>query len=158
MHATISPDKTGRELHITRLFEAPREVVWRAWSDLHLARQWWGPKGFTVSELPLAMRPGGVWRAVMHSPDEEKYPAHGILEEIVPTERLGFTLLWDDEGPTSDMRVTVTLTPQAEQTRMTFRKGPFPSEEWRREEEDGWNEAFDRLRAIVERGEDRPRR
>lgn len=151
MQAISSTDTRGQELLITRIFDAPREVVWHAWTELHLARQWWGPKGFTVSELAMAMQPGGTWRAVMHSPEEEKYPQHGILQEIVPPERLCFALFWDGHRPAGEMQVTITLAPRGRGTRMTFHKGPFPSEEWRFEEEDGWNEAFDRLRATVER-------
>jgi uncharacterized protein YndB with AHSA1/START domain len=142
---------TDQDLLITQTFYAPREAVWHAWNELHLARQWWGPKGFTIDELELAMRPGGAWRAVMHSPDDRMYPRFGVLEDSVAPERLHFRLVWAEGGPATEMGATITLAEHDRQTHLTFRKGPFPSDEWRRSEADGWNEAFDRLRAIVER-------
>src|SRR5438128_491207 len=98
-----------RELVITRVFDAPRAVVWKAWTDLDRARQWWGPKGFTLDALEVDPRPGGAWRAVMRSPDGKRFRQHGIFKEIVASERIAFTHIWDDEGPQSEMLVTVTF-------------------------------------------------
>jgi uncharacterized protein YndB with AHSA1/START domain len=139
-----------RELVIRRTFDAPRELVWKAFTELERARQWWGPKDFTVPVLEMDMRPGGAWHAVMRSPDGKEYPQSGVYREIVPPERLVFTLIWDDEGPDSEMLCTFTFAERGNKTEMTFRKGPFTSEKRRKGEEEGWNECFDRLEALVE--------
>jgi uncharacterized protein YndB with AHSA1/START domain len=139
-----------RELVITRTFDAPRELVWKAFAELEHARQWWGPRGFTVPVLELDSRPGGAWRAVMRSPDGEDYPQSGVYREIVPPERLVFTFIWDNEGPDREMLCTFTFAERGKKTEMTFRKGPFKSAEGKKGEEEGWNECFDRLAAHIE--------
>lgn len=140
-----------RELVITRVFDAPRDLVWKAFADPKAARQWWGPKNFTTPVVELDVRPGGKWHAVMRSPDGKEYPQHGVYREIVPPERLVFTLIWDDEGPGSEMLCTFTFAEQGRKTKMVFRKGPFTSAEQHKGEEGGWNEAFDRFADHVEK-------
>jgi uncharacterized protein YndB with AHSA1/START domain len=137
------------QLVITRVFDAPRDLVWQAWTAREHAVQWWGPKGFTARILEWADHPGGAWRAVMRSPTGEEYPQHGVMKELTPPEHLAFTLIWDHDGPASEMLVSVTLTARGDKTEMVFRKGPFRSEPQRQGEEGGWNEAFDRLEAHV---------
>jgi uncharacterized protein YndB with AHSA1/START domain len=146
---TVAPTGTGRELVITRTIDAPRDAVWYAWTDREQAVKWWGPKGFTARILEWGTKPGDPWRAVMRSPKGEEFPQHGVDKEIVPPERLAFTVIWDDEKTEGEMLVTVNLAEQDDRTKMTFRKGPFVNEEWRKGEESGWNEAFDRLEALV---------
>ena len=144
-------DSLTRELVMTRVFDAPREVVWRAWSDRDQAAKWWGPKGFTARIDEWGIRPGDRWRAVMRSPQGEEFPQHGVLKEVEAPERLVFTVVWEGETVEGDMIVSVVLTERGDNTEMTFRKGPFASAEWLRGEENGWNQAFDRLDALVTR-------
>ena len=152
MTATSSTAKAaGRELVITRVFDAPRDLVWKACTEPEHAVHWWGPKGFTVPEIELEARPGGTWRAVLRSPDGKDYPQHGVNREIVPPERLVFTLIWDEEGPDSEMVCTFTFTERGGQTEMTFRKGPFTSSQSYDGEQEGWNECFDRLEQYLEK-------
>jgi uncharacterized protein YndB with AHSA1/START domain len=141
-----------RELVITRVFDAPRELVWKAFADPKAAGQWWGPRNFTTPILELDVRPGGKWRAVMRSPEGKEYPQHGVYREIVPPERLVFTLIWDDEGPGSEMLCTFTFAEQGKRTKMVFRKGPFTSAEHEKGEKQGWGEAFDRFAEFLEKG------
>jgi uncharacterized protein YndB with AHSA1/START domain len=70
---------------------------------------------------------------------------------MVPPERLVFSFIWDDDGPGSEMLVTVTFAERRGKTEMTFRKGPFRSDAEREGEEGGWNETFGRLQAYVEK-------
>ncbi|HKS90588.1 MAG TPA: SRPBCC domain-containing protein, partial [Tepidiformaceae bacterium] len=63
----------GREIVITRVFDAPREMVWDAWTDARQIVKWWGPRGFTLTVEEMDVRPGGVWRSTMHGPDGTKY-------------------------------------------------------------------------------------
>ena len=108
-----------------------------------------GAKRFHRTRARADLRPGGAWRAVLRSPDGKDYPQHGVYREIVPPERLVFTLIWDNEGPDSEMLCTFTFIERGGQTEMTFRKGPFRSAESQRSEQEGWNECFDRLEEFV---------
>ena len=65
-----------REIVATRIFDAPRELVWKVWTEQEHIGQWWGPKGFTTTTYSMDVRPGGVWRFVMHGPDgrERRWP------------------------------------------------------------------------------------
>lgn len=138
----------GRELVITRTFHAPRELVWKAWTERDRAIRWAGPKDFTVPELDGDLRPGGAWRTVLRSPDGVDHPQHGIYLEIVPPERLAFTFIWDD-SPENEMLVTITFAERAGKTEMTFRQTGFTSVGSRDGHEGGWNQAFDKLGEVL---------
>lgn len=137
----------GHELVITRVFDAPRALVWKAWSDPVQAKQW-GPKGFTTPVREMDMRPGGAWRAVMISPTGEEFRQHGVVREVVPMERLSFTFIWDS-APDEEMLVTVTFADQGKKTLMTFRQTGLKSEASRDGHRGGWTEAFDRLEGVI---------
>ncbi len=76
-----------RELVIKRTLDAPRALVWKAWTDPEQAKAW-GPKGFTTPVREMEFRPGGKWRAVMISPDGKEYRQHGVVRKVVPEELL----------------------------------------------------------------------
>jgi uncharacterized protein YndB with AHSA1/START domain len=77
---------------ITRVFDAPRAVVFKAWTEPgHMAR-WWGPHNFTNPVCELDPRPGGAWRIVMRGPDGAEHPARGVYREVVEPERIAFTI------------------------------------------------------------------
>jgi uncharacterized protein YndB with AHSA1/START domain len=79
-----------RLISLTRMIEAPRELVFDAWtSDEHLS-QWWGPNGFTLTTEDIDVRPGGRWRFMMHGPDGVDYPNELLYEEVVRPERITF--------------------------------------------------------------------
>ena len=80
--------RTRASIVTTRVFDAPRDLVWAAWTDpAHLA-QWWGPDGFTTTTSAYDLRPGGTWRFMMHGPDGSDYPNRITFDEIVRPERL----------------------------------------------------------------------
>ena len=81
-------DFSGREFVITREFAAPRELVFKAWTDPKHLAQWWGPKGFTNPVCEWDARPGGKIYDVMRAPNGADYPMGGEFREIVPPERL----------------------------------------------------------------------
>jgi uncharacterized protein YndB with AHSA1/START domain len=147
MAAASSKTDTGYELVITRTFDAPRKLVWRAWNDRDLARQW-GPRGFTTPEREMDLRPGGLWRALMIAPDGTPYRQHGVVQEVTPPERLAFTFIWDDD-PELEMLVTVTFAEKNGKTEMIFRQTGLPSTDSRDGHRGGWTEAFDRLEEVV---------
>jgi uncharacterized protein YndB with AHSA1/START domain len=89
---TIDMTSTAdREIVISRDFDAPRELVWEAWTDPKHVVQWWGPNGFTTTIEKMEVRPGGVWRFVMHGPDGTDYPNKSVFTEVVKPERIAFS-------------------------------------------------------------------
>ena len=78
----------SREIVIERVFNAPRELVWKAWTDPEHVAKWWGPDGMTTRVDELDLRPGGSWRYVMVAPDGSEYLQRGVFREIVPPEKI----------------------------------------------------------------------
>jgi uncharacterized protein YndB with AHSA1/START domain len=143
----MSADAQAPELVIVRTFDAPLDLVWRAWSEREHATQW-GPKGFTTPEREMDLRPGGAWHARMISPEGREYRQHGVVLDVVPRERLVFTFVWD-ESPDEEMLITVTFVARGARTEMTFRQTGFVTVASRDGHRGGWNEAFDALAALV---------
>jgi uncharacterized protein YndB with AHSA1/START domain len=81
---------TDREIVITRVFDAPRELAWQAMTDPKHVVEWWGPHGFRTTIQKMEVRPGGVWTHIMHGPDGTDYPNHSVFQEVVYPERLVF--------------------------------------------------------------------
>lgn len=140
------------ELVISRTFNAPRELVWKAWTDPEQMKQWSAPRGFTVPLSEGELRPGGTWRATMRKPDGAELKLGGTYKEIVPPERLVFTHAWYDESgdPGPETLVTVTLIARGDKTEMNFRQTGFDSEGSREGHEGGWTECFDKLEEMLE--------
>jgi uncharacterized protein YndB with AHSA1/START domain len=82
------PNAADREFVITRIFDAPRELVWKSWTDPKKVAQWWGPHNFTTPVCEMDVRPGGAYRFVMRGPDGSEFPLKGVYLEIVEPERL----------------------------------------------------------------------
>jgi uncharacterized protein YndB with AHSA1/START domain len=135
------------DLVITRVFDAPRELVWKAWTEPERIKQWSAPKDFTMPVAEGDLRPGGAWRSSMRQPDGTELWLGGVYREIVEPERLVFTHAWlDDKGkPGPETLVTVTLTEREGKTEMSFRQTGFDSVESRDGHAGGWNECFDKL-------------
>lgn len=148
-------------LVIERIFDAPRELVWKAWTDPELAKRWWGPKAFTAPSVEMDFRVGGKALLAMQSPefnDGRPIWSTGVYREIVPLERIVMTDSFADEdgnvvpathyGMGSDfpleMLVTVTFEDLDGKTKMTLRHEGLPAGD-----KDGagvgWNESFDKL-------------
>jgi uncharacterized protein YndB with AHSA1/START domain len=118
-----APDTSDREILITRVIAAPRELVFDAWSDpVHLTN-WWGPNGFTTTTLSMDFRAGGAWDHVMHGPDGRDYPNTTVYEEIRRPERIAYSNRGHDgEAPEVKFHCVVTFEDLgAEQTRITMR-------------------------------------
>lgn len=88
----------GPELVVSRSLRAPRELVYRAWTNPRHIVQWWGPNGFTTTMIEMDVRVGGLWRFIMHGPDGTDYPNRNVYVEIVPNQRLVFRHAWAQEG------------------------------------------------------------
>jgi uncharacterized protein YndB with AHSA1/START domain len=85
-------DVEDRNFVITRVFDAPRELLWKAWTDPKLLAEWWGPACFTTSICEMDVRPGGAYRFVLRSPDGVDYPSKGRYEEVVAPKLLVYTV------------------------------------------------------------------
>ena len=81
-------DSRDRELIITRLLNAPRELVWEVWTNPDHIKNWWGPDGFTNTIATMEVKAGGVWDLVMHGPDGTDYKNKSIFKEIVKPEKI----------------------------------------------------------------------
>lgn len=117
----------GREMIITRTYDAPRELVFKAWTDASHLVHWWGPSGFTLTTQSADIKPGGHWKFIMHGPDGKDYPNLIVYEEIVKPERLVYSHA-GEEGEPAHFHTTVTFEAVGEQTHVTMRAA-FPSAE-----------------------------
>jgi uncharacterized protein YndB with AHSA1/START domain len=135
------------ELIITRVFDAPRSLVFAAWTQPeHLAR-WWGPQGFVNVAWEIDVRPGGAWFRRMQAPDGTLYTKRGVYREIVAPERLVFTYVNEAADGTLDREtlVTVTFEEQGARTRLTLHQTGFESVEARDAHEGGWSSCMERF-------------
>jgi uncharacterized protein YndB with AHSA1/START domain len=149
------PDPTPQDLTLVRTFDAPRDLVFKAWTDpLHLAR-WWGPSGFTTTLKKWEPKPGGGILLDMNAPYGAIYPMGGSFVEVAPPETLVFksaalddagkaifeilnTVLFADEG--GKTRLTV-------QTRVLSKRGE--ADQYLKGQKEGWSQSLDRLQALV---------
>jgi uncharacterized protein YndB with AHSA1/START domain len=148
-----------QELTLTRVFAAPRELVYKAWTDPRLVAEWWGPHGFTNAAVELDLRPGGAFNILMRWPDGRDNPMKGTYHEIVPPERLVFTstALEDEAGvPQLEVRNTVIFAEQGEQTLLTLhavvvRGTAQAAAEALAGMEPGWSQSFEKLTTLLRR-------
>ncbi len=116
-----------REIVITRVVDAPRELVWNAMTDPAHVVQWWGPRGFTTSVEKMDLRPGGEWKHLMRGPDGTDYPNSSIFREVVKPERIVFSHSGGKKGnPGQHFLATWTFEALADKTRVTIHM-LFPS-------------------------------
>ena len=148
---TDSALAADRELVVTRTFDAPRALVFAAWTNPEHLVRWWGPKGFTTPSCAMEVRPGGGFRTVMRSPEGTVHRLRGRYREVVPPERLVFTFAWEDEAgrPGHETLVTVTLAEAGGKTRLTLHQAVFERVESRSSHHEGWRECLDRLAAFL---------
>jgi uncharacterized protein YndB with AHSA1/START domain len=154
-----SPAKSSeRELVITRVFDAPRELVWKAWTDPEHLMRWWGPKYFTSPACKIDLRVGGKYLFCMRSPEGKDFWSTGVYREIVEPERIVWTDSFADEKgnpvPASyygmpgdwpeEMLVTVTFEERQGKTKLTLRHAGHPAEIGEMAEA-GWNGSLDKL-------------
>lgn len=150
-----------KEVVITRIFEAPRELVWKAWTEPERVKRWWGPKVFTAPFIKIDLRVGGEHLYYMRAPDGKDYWGKGVYGEIAPPERLVVTDSFADEkgnvvpatyyGLSVDtpleMLVTVTFEELEGKTRMTLKHSGVAgmSDTEQANMKQGWMESFDKL-------------
>ena len=107
----IKNDTSDRELIITRLLNAPRELVWDVFTTPEHIKNWWGPNGFTNTIDKMDVKPGGEWEFIMHGPDGTDYKNKSIYKEIIRPERIVFEHV---SGP--KFIATITFTAEGNKT------------------------------------------
>ena len=110
-----------REIAATRIFDAPRELVWKVWTDPEHVGKWWGPNGFTTTTHSMEVKPGGVWRYVMHGPDGRDYRNKVTYVEVTEPERLVYEHGTDKDTEPVNHHVTVTFRDEGGRTRVDMR-------------------------------------
>lgn len=111
---------------VVRLVEAPRELVWKAWTESKHISQWWGPNGFTTTTHAMEVKPGGVWRFIMHGPDGTDWPNNIVYREVIQPERLVYDHSGEGANDPHRFQVTVTFADHGGRTEVTM-ASVFPS-------------------------------
>jgi uncharacterized protein YndB with AHSA1/START domain len=144
---SIDADEREPELVITRILDAPRNVVFQAWTEPGRAARWWGPQGFVTTYCDMDVRPGGAFRVCMRSPEGVDHWKQGAYREVVEPERLVFTFAWEDaEGkPGHETLVTVSFAEQGAKTRLTLHQAVFETVARRDEHQRGWTSTLQRF-------------
>ncbi len=140
------------EIRITRVFDAPRDLVWKAWTTPAMLVHWFGCAAFTTVDAATDLREGGRWRVVMRTPDGEDIPSYGTYTAVRPIDHLAFTHQWEkapvEVNPAHHRTlVTVDLFDEGGRTRMEFRQTGLVSEASRDSHIGGWCDSMDALDA-----------
>lgn len=160
---------SNQDFVITRIFDAPRDLVWKAFTDPERMKQWWGPKGFTVIAAKMDLRPGGSYHYGMKAPDGTAMWGKFVYREVVAPERMVFINSFSDEAggitrhpmaPTWPMEMLSTFTFEeapAGKTKLTIRWSPHNATEEERKTFDaghdsmrqGWGGTLEMLTAYL---------
>lgn len=139
-----------KELVLKRVFDAPREAVFRAWTAPAEIVKWWGPDGCTAPVCDVDLRPGGAWRTCILSSDGKEHFVGGVYTEIEPPEKLTFTWAWETDGvPGHEMVVSVELHDREGSTELVLTQTRFESPKSRADHEAGWSSSLDCLNRIL---------
>jgi uncharacterized protein YndB with AHSA1/START domain len=140
-------EPADRVLVLTRVFDAPRSLVFKAWTEPEHMANWFGPRGFKSTVLKQDLRPGGAYRIHMLGPDGDHW-TQGVYREVVPPERLVMVGSWADaHGNPTRPETTLTLLFEdlAGKTKLTLHNAIFESVTARDAHQSGWNSALDCL-------------
>jgi uncharacterized protein YndB with AHSA1/START domain len=141
--SNIATESAKHELVITRDFDAPRSLVFKAWTQPEHMVHWWGPKGYTTPTCEMDVRPGGALRLCMRSPEGTDFWVRGVYREVVEPERIVFTGASEAE-PGSETVMTITFAEHAGGTRLTVHQS-FTKVEFARGAKEGWTSSLERL-------------
>ena len=152
--ATIKANKI--QLQLTRVFDAPRELVFKAWTDVNRFKQWFGAaacEGSSLQSAKVDARVGGKYRIQVRRADGEFFTTVGVYREVKPPERLVFTWQFEKDGSGDEygeveppeMLVTLEFKSRGQQTELTLTHGKFASVESRDRHEAGWTRCLNQL-------------
>jgi uncharacterized protein YndB with AHSA1/START domain len=114
-HSSDTAPTTNRELRITRILNAPIDLVWEVWTTPDHIKNWWGPNGFTNTIRTMDVRPGGEWEFTMHGPDGTDYRNQSIFREVIRPARLVYEHL---TGP--HFIATISFTAEGDKTHLDW--------------------------------------
>jgi len=144
-----------RQLTVSRMIDAPRALVFTAWTDPQQIARWWGPKGFNTIDYEMDVSPGGAYRLRMRSPEGVDQIKRGIYREIVAPERIVFTFAWEapDGSLGTELLVTVTLETLGTKTKLTLQQSGFDAVETRDSHVIGWTSCLERFEEYMTTGQ-----
>ncbi len=149
-------DKTDTDLILSRLIQAPKASIWRAWTEAEYLKQWWAPKPVVVTECEVDLTPGGLFRTVMKMPDETEHPGDGCFLEVKKEELLVFTDALREgwrPNPEAFMTVMISLEGVGGATRYTAHVLHKDKKDRQKHEEmgffEGWGACLDQLAEIA---------
>lgn len=140
----------AQTLVLTRIFAAPRALVFAAWTDGEQLSRWCAPKGFTIPFSEGDIRPGGAWRSCMRTPDGVDCWLSGKYLALEKDRRIVFSHAWEEAGRRGhETTVTVELSNLGTKTKLTLRQEFFANAAERDGHGGGWSQCLDRLRALL---------
>jgi uncharacterized protein YndB with AHSA1/START domain len=148
----MASPKPGTEttLSLRRTFKAPRERVFRAWTDPDELRKWWGPEGYVTPSAEVDLRVGGKYRLGMRKlPDGDIFYLSGIYREVRPPERLVYTWRWEAKPELGETLVTVEFREVGGSTEVILTHEFFPTPQARDDHNRGWSGCLDRLAKLL---------
>ena len=143
-----------RTIVIERELDAPRDLVWRVWTDPDEVSRWWGPEHFSAprDKIELDLRPGGVWRITMVGPDGQEYPSDGRFRVVEPPERLSFAEESTDHPMIESSETTVEFADlDGARTKVVVTSRLICAEELVPMAQAGWSSQLDKLAALLTR-------
>ncbi len=150
VRSNAATESGERELLITRIFDAPRSLVFKAWTQPEHMVHWFCPNGFTLPVCEMDFRPGGAYRLCMRGPDGKDYWVKGVYREIVAPERIVWTGTLEDDG--NETMMTVTFAEHEGKTKLTVHQTFLLESFATRGARQGWTESLDRLAAYLAKG------
>jgi uncharacterized protein YndB with AHSA1/START domain len=136
------------ELTITRTFDAPRDLVYKLFTEPAHIMKWMGPRDFEPGKFTQDARVGGKWRGMLHPIDGGRdLWQGGTFLEIDPPKHVSYTFAWDDENgkPGEETIVTLDFEAHGNKTKLTFNQSGFTSQGERDGHDEGWSQTFDKL-------------
>jgi uncharacterized protein YndB with AHSA1/START domain len=146
MTTNVQPGSAERDLRITRVFDAPRALVFEAWTKPEHVKRWFCPNGFTVSACEMDFRVGGAYRLCMSGFGNEHW-VHGVYREIVVPERIVFTGILESDG--NETLTTATFADEAGKTRLTVHQTYSLETDSTRGARQGWTQTLEHLAEYV---------
>jgi uncharacterized protein YndB with AHSA1/START domain len=136
-----------REIVVARLVDAPRDLVFKAWTEPDRMARWWAPPGFTVAHCAMDVRPDGAFRFCLRSPEGVEHWRQGIYREVNEPERLVYSFAWADaEGRSQyETLVTVIFAERGEKTELILHQSIFKSVAARDEHQRDWTDTLERF-------------
>ena len=145
----MKSNPTAIGLKMSRRIAAPRDVVFKAWTDPAEITRWWSPLGCTTPTAEVDLRVGGSYRISMKLPDGEVLYVSGVYREVKPPDKLVFTWAWDEDGgPGHESLITVEFVERGKATEVLFSHDRLADIESRDKHEHGWTGCFDKLEAL----------